>query len=65
MPSVTAKAPEFLTQNLSPAIPLMYASPDVAPYKATLPVITFSCDLKVAFFGFLTIIVAPDSPLPK
>ena len=31
MPSTTAVDPEFLTQKRSPAIPLMYASPAVAP----------------------------------
>ncbi len=31
IPSTTADAPEFLTQNRSPAIPFMYASPAVAP----------------------------------
>ena len=30
-PSTTAEAPEFLTQNLSPATPAIYASPLVAP----------------------------------
>ena len=64
-PSTTALAPEFLTQNLSPAIPLIYASPDVAPYKATLPVIIFLSDSKVDSSGILIDKIAPDKPLPK
>jgi hypothetical protein len=31
IPSTTAVAPEFLTPKRSPAIPLMYASPVIAP----------------------------------
>lgn len=43
--SITAVAPEFLTQNRSAAIPRKKAFPDVAPYKQTLPTIMFSSDL--------------------
>ena len=50
MPSTTALAPEFLTQNRSPAIPFIYASPLVAPYKATFPVMIFKFDLNVDYF---------------
>ena len=64
-PSTTAVAPEFLTQNLSPAIPLIYASPLVAPYNVTFPVIIFLSDSKVDSFGIFTTIVAPERPLPK
>ena len=64
-PSTTAVTPEFLTANLSPAIPLIYASPETAPNKHTLPVIIFSSALKEDSFGFLTIILAPDRPLPR
>ena len=49
MPSTTALAPEFLTQNRSPAIPFIYASPLVAPYRATFPVMIFKFDLNVDF----------------
>ena len=33
---------EFLTQNLSPAIPEAYNFPLVAPYNIVFPIITFS-----------------------
>jgi len=44
--STTATTPEFRTENLSAAMPLKNAFPLVAPYKQTLPTITFSSDLK-------------------
>ena len=34
---LTAKAPEFRTQNRSPALPRKNALPEVAPYRHTLP----------------------------
>ncbi len=36
-PSTTAVAPELRTQNRSPTIPRANSSPDVAPYRMTLP----------------------------
>jgi hypothetical protein len=41
-PSTTAVAPELRTQKRSPAMPLMKALPEVAPYSATLPAMMFS-----------------------
>ena len=35
---MTALAPEFLTANLSPALPATYNSPPVAQYNAVLPI---------------------------
>lgn len=62
--STTAVAPEFLTQNLSAAIPLKNALPAVAPYRQTLPTIMFSSDLKSwgNRVGGYTITVPPDKP---
>ena len=34
---MTALAPEFLTANLSPALPDTYKFPPVAPYRHVLP----------------------------
>ncbi|SJT73456.1 Uncharacterised protein [Clostridioides difficile] len=64
-PSTTAVAPEFLTQNLSPAIPFINTLPDVAPYKATFPISIFSSAMKVDFFDGYTISLPPDNPFPK
>ena len=50
-PSTTAMAPELRTQNRSPAIPLMNAWPEVAPYRATLPTMMFSPGSKVLSLG--------------
>lgn len=50
-PSTTAMAPEFLTANLSDAIPLIYARPEVAPYRHTFPAITLRCDSNGDVFG--------------
>ena len=41
-PSTTALAPEFLTANLSPEIPLAKRLPEVAPYNTVLPKIVLS-----------------------
>ena len=51
IPSITTLAPLFLTQHHSAAMPLKYASPPVAPYKATLPMRIFSSGLKLLSFG--------------
>ena len=40
-PSITACAPEFLTPNLSPAVPAANNLPRVAPYRIVFPIITF------------------------
>ena len=47
-PSTTAVAPELRTQNRSPTVPRMYASPLVAPYRITLPAMMLSSATKSA-----------------
>ena len=42
VPSTTAVAPELRTQKRSPATPQTKALPEVAPYRATLPMMMFS-----------------------
>ena len=58
-------APELRTQKRSPAIPRIKAFPLVAPYKATLPMITFSSALNGELTGGAMISLPPDNPLPK
>ena len=65
IPSTTAFASLLRTQNLSPAIPLMYASPPVAPYSATFPMMMFSSGMNDASSGGVITSLPPDSPLPK
>uniref|UniRef100_A0A915JCG1 Uncharacterized protein n=1 Tax=Romanomermis culicivorax TaxID=13658 RepID=A0A915JCG1_ROMCU len=62
--STTAIAPELRTQNLSAPTPRKNAFPEVAPYKATLPIITLCSDLKSGciFFGGKMQISPPDRP---
>ena len=60
MPSTTALAPLFLTANLSPAMPLMYISPLVAPYSETLPMMMFSLGMISDFVDGLMIIFPPE-----
>ena len=50
-PSTTAVAPEFRTQKRSPTTPRMNTSPSVAPYRITLPAMTFSSALYGAALG--------------
>ena len=64
-PSETTVAPEFLTQNRSPAIPFMNASPLVAPKSATFPTMMFSSGFPVNSFGGNTVIFPPLKPFPK
>ena len=64
-PSTTATAPELRTANRSPARPAMNALPEVAPYRATFPMMMFSSALKAAVLGGYTDSFPPDSPLPK
>ena len=40
-PSTTTSAPEFLTANLSPALPEANNFPFVAPYNTVFPIIVF------------------------
>ena len=61
---MTVIAPEFLTENLSPACPAAKSFPDVAPYKTVFPIIVFSLDTKLLSSGSLIVIVAPDKPFP-
>ena len=63
-PSTTASAPELRTAKRSPASPRKNARPAVAPYRATLPAITFSSGSKVASAGGRTANTPPDRPLP-
>ena len=56
-------APEFLTANLSPALPEANKFPDVAPYNTVFPIIVFSLEIKLLSFGNLIEIEAPDKPL--
>ena len=63
-PSTTAVAPEFLTENLSPACPAAKRYPEVAPYKTVLPIIVFSLVSNSLALGGLTLIVAPERPFP-
>lgn len=60
-PSATAVAPLFLTQNLSPTEPLMYSSPDVAPYRMVLPAMTLHSGISPSG---VTTIFPPESPFP-
>jgi len=63
-PSITDKAPEFLTANLSPALPDANNFPEVAPYNTVLPIIVFSSLFKLLSFGGRIANLAPDNPLP-
>ena len=44
-------APEFLTANLSPAIPLKKHSPVIPPYRTVLPTMIFSSGTIFEFLG--------------
>ena len=46
-PSTTARLPEFLTANLSPAWPEANNFPEVAPYNTVLPIIVFSFEFNL------------------
>ena len=50
-PSTTAVAPELRTQKRSPAEPFINAKPEVAPYRATLPIIILSSSLNLLLDG--------------
>ena len=63
-PSTTAKLPEFLTANLSPACPEAYNFQEVAQYNTVLPIIVFWSATNLLFCEVLTIIFPPESPLP-
>ena len=63
-PSTTVIAPEFLTENLSPAWPAAKSFPDVAPYKTVFPMIVFSLDTKLLSSVSLIVIMPPDKPFP-
>ena len=64
MPSTTAVAPELRTQNRSPTRPRIKASPEVAPYKMTLPAMIWSAATKGESAGGRIVIRPPESPLP-
>ena len=63
-PSTTAPPPEFLTANLSPALPEANNLPLVAPYKTVFPIIALWFDINLLSFIGLTIIDPPDNPFP-
>ena len=63
-PSTTAKLPEFLTANLSPACPEANSLPEVAPYKTVFPIIVFWSAINLLLTAVLTIIFPPDKPFP-
>ena len=62
-PSITEVAPEFLTANLSPALPAAKSFPDVAPYKTVFPIIVFSYETNLLSSANFIEIIAPDNPL--
>ena len=57
-------APEFLTANLSPALPEAYSLPEVAPYNTVFPIIVFSEEFRLLSSESLIETIAPDKPLP-
>ncbi len=63
-PSTTAIAPELRTAKRSPATPLKYASPAIAPYSTVLPAMMWSGPKPRKSFGDRTMMRPPDSPLP-
>ena len=64
VPSTTAAAPELRTAKRSPATPLKYASPAIAPYSTVLPTMMFSVPAPRKSLGQRTITRPPDRPLP-
>ena len=63
-PSTTTEAPEFRTQNLSPARPFANNFPAVAPYKTVFPIIVLSDGISGLASGGRTTILPPDNPFP-
>ena len=64
-PSTTACAPELRTAKRSPATPRKYASPAIAPYSTTLPMMMFSVGSPRNLGEGCTEMRPPDRPLPK
>ncbi|MNC85314.1 hypothetical protein D3C83_09050 [compost metagenome] len=64
-PSTTAWAPELRTAKRSPATPRKYASPQIAPYSTTLPVMMFSVGSPRNLGEGCTEIRPPERPLPQ